>query len=393
MNNFKMTYLLHLLFLVVISCQKKEKNSEFIAYAKPTSSKLVVVDSLVVPLDSVQAFSYDFCLIKDSIVFVFDKQDQLWLWNLKDNSIRKFSKKGNGPGEYILPVAISALDKENIFIVDRQLFKVILLNIEGKFKQSWNIYSSDKINEPATFHTFSRVYKNNDEIFLEYVSRNKKYSMEDEEYYYNTKVLNSFNLNIGKHNYYFPYEKDSPYKQKKFLISPFDPYIDFNGSKYLVVFPHDFRIYIYDRNKELNKVIEHLPYKFPPKVEGTSFNKKEINFSRDYVKYNVKKNAINNSALFLKENQDILIRQYTCPLHKEIPDDINFWRTNYFKQERFIQVIDVAKNKVLEEGLAVPEKLGKMIYAENVNKIIFSNNSKLNENNILYVTKIVRDED
>lgn len=390
----KIFYLL-LLSLIVLtsSCHENNQKEKIATHNTPTQSKLLVIDSLLVPLDSVQSYSYDFCLIQDSILFIIDKQDQVWLWNLKNNLIKRFSKKGKGPGEYILPVAISAFNKDSIFIIDRQLYKVVLLDVEGKFKQNWNIYLSDKENEPTTFHAFSRPFKENGNIFLEYVSRCKKYAMEDERYYLNTRVLTTFNLNKNIHEYFFPYEKDSPYRQKQFFISPFDPHIDFNGSKYAVVFPHDFRIYVYDKNKNLHKTIEQLPYKFTPKPEGTTFNKKDINFSRDYVKYNVKKNALNNNILFLKNSPNVLIRQYTCPLsNSQIPDDINYWRINYFKQEKYLQIIDIESNKIVEEGVQIPEKLGKIVYAEKIDKIIFSSNPKLNEANILYIAKIVKNE-
>lgn len=386
-------YLLFQLFLYACSPNEEAKKKEIRSAGKPSNATLIIIDSLKVPLDSIEIDDYDFSLIQDSILFLIDHQQQLWTWNLQTNAMQMFSQKGEAPGEYIRPVAISALNKDSIFIIDRMLYRVSLFDINGKIKGSWNIYQSDKSHEPVVFYNFSRVYREKGkDIILEYVSRHKKYDMESPKYYENTKVLTSFNLMTNEHHYFISYEKDSPYRQNQFFISPFDPHIDFNGNYYSVVFPHDFRIYIYTANdKILSKTITNIPYKFPPTPEGVPFDKAKINFSRDYVKYNIKKNALNTNALFMKQNPLLLIRQYICPLSNVlIPDDMNYWRTNYIKQDRYLQIVNIENEQVVEEAIEIPEILGKMIYAENEDKIIFNTNSKIGEENVLYITKIVQ---
>jgi len=384
-----MKYLMLLLFVssfLFFACSS-ETNQEKSQKLGISTAKITILDSIQIPLDSSIINDYNFDLFCENILLGIDSQDQIYGFDLTSKKSWKFSKKGTAPGEYLLPVGISILNKDSVFVLDRQLYRLTLYDLKGKTINTWSIHKLDTENEPAVFYTFSNVFKDKNELHLEYTARSKKYEMADPHYYKNTKLLSIVNLQNSKTKYAIPYETTSPYLGDKYLLSPFDPYIAYNKNYYAVVLPHDPYIYIYDRQKKLVRTITDIPYKFPPKPEGVSFRDKDKNFSRDYVKFNIKKNALNKGLVFCTKEPELMLRQYVLPITTDIPDDMNYWRVNYHKQNHFLQAV-TTEGKVIEEAIELPDILGKIVYAESLQKIYFLPNSKKYEKNIIYICKV-----
>jgi hypothetical protein len=66
---------------------------------------------------------------------------------------------------------------------------------------------------------------------------------------------------------------------------------------------------------------------------------------------------------------------------------MNYWRVNYHKQDHFLQAV-TTEGKVIEEAIELPDILGKIVYAESLQKIYFLPNLKKYEKNIIYICKV-----
>ena len=116
-------------------------NEKTINGPKPESGKTVsLLAELVLGLEDAgdeQVFSGTTTLVVDSEgnMYVNDPRDwQVKVFDKSGNLVRKFGKKGSGPGEFNEPVAI-AMGGDDLYIFDTGHKKMIVLTLDGTYKR------------------------------------------------------------------------------------------------------------------------------------------------------------------------------------------------------------------------------------------------------------------
>lgn len=366
-------------------------NKENISFQKLSKAKLHIVDSIAFNADTLFFHHYIINDIENDAILALDENSEIYRLDFNSKGIQKIGKKGKAPGEYIDPVGAYYHNKDSIFISERVTGKVFLYNSAGLFLKSWEVASKDDKNFLPSFMNYFRVIKNKKEFIFEYIGRSgRKYDITNPKYYNEAMYLSVFNIESNKAVHYMPLEKGSPYLGKYYFLSPLDPALGYSQyGYYTLIFAHEDVIYLYDKNKKLLRKIDGKSSYFPI-AKGVPFEQKDKSFGKNYVKYNVKMNALNynSSALFAQNGKIFICKQYEAPvLDDRLPEDLNTLKTTYYKRDSYLQLYDLNGVKQYEDILQ-PRKLKKLIYAKNKNFMLFQAEEKLTEKNILYVAKI-----
>jgi len=158
-----------------------------------------------------------------------------------------------------------------------------------------------------------------------------------------------------------------------------------------VVFPHEDAIYLYSSDGDLIRRIDGRSDFFPA-AKGVSFDKRDSEFGRDYVKYNVKQNAINYLSVHFFESGDsltLISKQYEAPVRDaSLPDDLNTLKFLFYERDSYLQFFSIDGSKIFAD-IKQPRALRELVYAESLDFLIFKSEPKLAERNILYVAKII----
>ncbi len=391
----KYVYLWIFILSLLYACNEQQTNQH--EPDKDTNlpkAQLVVSDSITIRYDTAFIFNYHFDLFSQDYIMGLDAQHKVVLFNKEGAYIKKIGKQGQGPEEYARCTGIYAHSLDSIFVVDRLTSRVLLYNGKNKLCSSWNLYKADTKNEFPSFYNFFSVTSSSTKaknLSFEYLGRSTKaYNMTDKRYYENAQLLSTYSTLDSSCQYSIPYEEESIYLGNQYFLSPLDPAMTkTKKGEFIVVFAHEDKIYWYDAEKKLKKIISGDSKYFPKTAQGVSFEQKDSNFGRDYVKYNVKQNALNHYriASFEEDNQTWIFKQYDAPLKADIPNDMNYLRTNYHKRDTYLQLFNELGERAFEDILQA-EKLGTLVYAQNKDYLIFQPNNSLTEKNILYVAKI-----
>ncbi|MCX7637476.1 MAG: hypothetical protein N2044_06470 [Cyclobacteriaceae bacterium] len=331
---------------------------------------------------------------KSGYIISLANNGQVYLLRSDGSYIGKVGTKGYAPENYYLPVGISTLSPDSIFVADYQSGKILLFNKEGNYVNSWNVIKNDPLNTFSIFYNYLNVYRDTSKrLVFEYLGRSDKYYyMTNPDYYKNARLLTVHlpDLNIYKH--YIPYEEGSPYLGQQFFLSPLDPCINkLPNNFYAVVFAHEDCIYLYNRVGELVRKINGNSGYFP-KAKGVSFSQADKQFGTDYVKYNIKQNALNYltfHSFYTSDFNLVITKQYEAPVHDEnLPDDLNTLKYMYFRRDSYLQFYSLEGNKLFDD-IKQPYRLRHLVYAESFDRLIFKVDPKLTEKNILYVAKLV----
>jgi|GEM_PF-5588336 len=392
--NIRNHSILKLLFFTffIFGCNQSRENTNTQKNISGKIAKLSIIDSITFFTDSLFFQHYVAESFKYGEVLTLDENNEIYLLSNTGKVKGKIGKKGKGPGEYIDPAGAYYYNQDSIFISEYYTGKVFLYNGKGAFLQSWEIASKDLKNTFPTFMNFLSVHKSDTDLVFEYLGRSlRKYNITQPEYYKNAQLFSVFSLKNNKANHYVPFEKGSPYLGNDYFLSPLDPTIGrLPNGYYGVIYAHEDAIYLYDKTKKLVRKIEGNSAYFP-KAKGISYEQKDKSFGSNYVKYNVKMNALNyNSVVSFTDNKNIfLLKQYQAPVHDDrLPNDLNTLKTTHFKRNNYLQLYDLNGNKLYKDIL-LPAKLSRVIYAKSKEFIVFQANDKLTEKNILYVAKIV----
>ncbi len=381
------------------ACSEQQTNqNESDRHTNLPKAQLIVSDSITIKYDTAFIFNYHFDLFLKGYIMGLDAQHEVVLFDKEGTYIKKIGKQGQGPEEYARCTGIYAHSLDSIFVVDRLTSRVLLYDGKNKLRSSWNLFSTDTKNEFPSFYNFFSVIipsAKTKNLFFEYLARSTKvYNMTDKRYYENAQLLSTYSTLDSSCQYAIPYEKESIYLSNQYFLSPLDPAITkTKKGEFIVVFAHEDKIYWYDAEKKLRKIISGNSKYFPKTAQGVSFEQKDSNFGRDYVKYNVKQNALNHYRIvsFEEDNQAWVFKQYDAPLKADIPNDMNYLRTNYQRRDTYLQLFNESGKRAFEDILQ-DEKLGTLVYAQNKDYLIFQPNNSLTEKNILYVAKIVLNE-
>jgi hypothetical protein len=264
------------------------------------------------------------------------------------------------------------------------------------FIKSWQINLSDTLNSFPEYYNNGNLevfYGDLGDLMIEYAGWSIKQNyLTTPDYYEEAKLLSSLTLaDASEIKHYISYPEDSPYRKGQYMLSFFDPFVKrLKNGNYLVLYGHDERLFLYDKEKNLIRVIKCDSKNFP-EPKGVSFEVIDRNFVVDQVKFNYKHNAINylNIIEGLGKFQGNLFKQYQAPMgnNSGVPDNLNAIYSNYYKRDSYLQIFDNEFNKIYNDILQ-PEKLKNLLFVKENGDLIFSPNGKLSEENVLYIAKI-----
>lgn len=382
---------LKVLFLLCTFCKRnwdeKFSSSDF------ANAELIIIDSILLQPDSLLYLYYNMEYFKKGYIVTIDNSGQIYLLGSNGSLINKIGTKGNLPENYSLPVGISFLSIDSIFVADYHSGKIFLFNKQGNYINDWKVIKNDTLNTFTVFYNYLGCFKDSlNNLVFEYLGRSDKlFFITDPLYYRNARLLTIYNPHLNQYKHYIPYEEGSPYLGNEYFLSPLDPRILKLPNKwYAVVFAHDDHIYLYDGHGNFIQRIEGKSGNFP-KAKGVSFAQRDKQFGIDYVRYNIKQNALNYLSLnSFYHNDTILIiaKQYEAPVgDKNLPDDLNTLKYTYYKRDSYLQFYDITGKKIFND-IRQPSRLRQLIFAESFDYLIFRSDPKLTEKNILYVTKL-----
>ncbi len=378
--------------LFILGCNKGP--TDFKKSKSLLKGKIVVIDSIILKPDSVPYLNFFFDRYSDGYFISSDQNGQVYLLDTAGNLRSPVGKKGKGPGEYQRPVGLYAAAIDSIFVAEFYSGKILLYDSDGSFMESWDVVRDDPFNTFATFNNFLSVSSDeNKKLVIEYLGRSdRNNNISSPKYYQEARLVTIFKSESNSYKHIVPFEEGSPYRGNQYFLSPLDPRVTKSkDDQYAVVFPHEDAIYLYSSDGDLIRRIDGRSDFFPA-AKGVSFDKRDSEFGRDYVKYNVKQNAINYLSVHFFESGDsltLISKQYEAPVRDaSLPDDLNTLKFLFYERDSYLQFFSIDGSKIFAD-IKQPRALRELVYAESLDFLIFKSEPKLAERNILYVAKII----
>ncbi len=372
----------------------KSKNIEVVENKEPLNKdqyELCITDSIVAKMDSVRFRFYDFSLMrKNKIIFAQGGRSAGYLMSGKGTMISQIGNLGTNLGEYQGISFKLAHNRDSIFVASHTDGKVFLYNKEGKFIKSWKFKGANlgiAVGSQLSLHR-----NNKNEPVISVVATTKELSYITKEFYEKTFLIASLNLVTEETTTALQYEPESPYKQGLSYLYPAEPcIIQKNNGNYIIAFMVDEIIYEYDKNFKLIKVINPNSDNFP-EPQGVKLEDDQKDIINDVYKYGVRLNANNKSASTLfTQKEGYLVKYYNMPIGDgaNTPKNMNEFNTSTFVEDRKLQIFTTEGKKYCPEIL-LPKKINNLQYAESLDKMYFTSNEKLTENNVIYIAKICK---
>ena len=351
--------------------------------------ELCITDSIVVKMDSVRFYYYDFSLMKkDNLIFAQGRSAGYLITN-SGMVLNKIGGIGNSPAEYPRSEFKLMHNKDSIFIAFYP-GNLLLYNKEGKFVNSWKFKNIRFVSAIGGKLLSSRNSKN--ELIISVASFSRDYDEMATEFYQKTFLMASLNLATEETSTALQYESESPYRQGLSYIYRGDAgIIQVNKAGWLITFGVDELIYIYDKNLKLIKVINPNSDNFP-EPQGVKLADDQKDTRNDLYKYAIRLNANNKlTSTIFTQKEGYLARYYDLPIGDgaNTPKNINEFSTSGFTPDRKLQIFTKEGKKYCPEIL-LPKKVNNLQYAESLDKMYFTSNEKLVENNVIYIAKLCK---
>ncbi len=372
----------------------KSKNIEVVENKEPLNKdqyEFCITDSIVVKMDSIRFYFYDFSLMqKDNIIFAQGAKSAGYLISSNGTMISQIGNIGTNLGEYQDGGFKLIHNKDSIFIASSTIGKVFLYNSGGKFIKSWK-FKNVRLGVAIGDRLFITRNKKNEPI-ISVTANTRDFSDIKSEFYDKTFLMASLNLVTEETITALQYESESPYKLGLSYLTVANPCVNkSNNDNWVLNFKVDELIYEYDKTFKLIRVINPNSDNFP-EPQGVRLEDDQKNYMNDLYKYGYRLNANNlyASTIFTKK-ENYLVKYYSIPIGDgtNTPNNINEFNTGSFVQDRKLQIFTKEGKKYCTEIL-IPKKLNNLQYAESLDKMYFTSNPKLTENNVIYVAKICK---
>ena len=370
----------------------KSKNIEVVENMETVTKdqyELCIMDSIVVKMDSVRFYYYDFSLMKkNNVIFAQGGRSAGYLMSGNGTVLHKIGNIGSAPGEYNTCRFKLVHNIDSVFIAFDS--NILLYNKDGNFVRSWKFKN---VRLGITFGDRLFASKNNkNELIISARAGSKDYSEMTEEFYEKTFLMASLNLVTEETTTALQYEPESPYKQGLSYFYPTSACItQKNKDEWTATFIVDELIYIYDKNLKLTKVINPNSDNFP-EPQGVKLIDDQKDYINNWYKYAIRLNASNKStSTFFTEKEGYLVRYYSLPIGDgaNTPKNTNDFDASAFVQDRKLQIFTKEGKKYCPEIL-LPKKVNNLQYAESLDKMYFTSNEKLVENNVIYIAKLCK---
>jgi hypothetical protein len=139
----KKLFIFLLISLLFFCCRNKESkpiieehngvkiidNPEFPEYSNRNVLRLVFKKELTIPLEGTR---YSINVDEKGNIYAFDLQEgRIEVYDKKGKLVRKFGRKGQGPGEFLNPIFLSISPQNNLFTFDLQLRRIQVFDRQG----------------------------------------------------------------------------------------------------------------------------------------------------------------------------------------------------------------------------------------------------------------------
>ncbi|MCR9015104.1 hypothetical protein [Aquiflexum gelatinilyticum] len=336
----------------------------------------------------------EFGLSDDSLIYGYDMMKAV---------VFKFDQKGNlinqnrfqeGGNEIDLLVIgdVYPVNQDSIFVVENGYGHLLLLDRDLKIKNSWNIMklTGAKIGVGGSNTQVVNFEYIGQDPYITLVAFDRNFLKSGKEFFETSFLAVKINLSNGKFKPLFKYPKESPYREYLFWGDE-SPNILYFDKKYLVTFPMDPNIYIYQEDTEGYEVI---PYegKLNKTAIGVGFGMPQDEFNSNHymqVFHNQNEFYLVSKSLLQKAGHSYFVRVARRALHEKNFDykDLNTFLIQHPGHEFIIQIVDLnsnGKNEIREYKL--PKEYKNFSYIDNDGKIYFR---RTNEDSETYTVDMV----
>lgn len=245
-------------------------------------------------------------------------------------------------------------NKDSIFVYDARFLRLLLMNQDGDVKNYWKLNNIWENGSQSGLGNLLSVHKNDrNDLIIEITGFEANLQYSSKAFFELTNFLHRINLTtktIELQGLKFP--EDSPFRKQLYWTGAFPNVIKSKG-KYIVVYPLDPNIYLYDSNMRIIKEFEFASKNFPKTSGGGNFpSPQERNAALITRKLNGF--SLGLKPTFTVNNDEFLIRVYREPLgdNDNIPDDMSSFMRGGYPVNFYLQLfrLDLENSEILKVG-------------------------------------------
>lgn len=336
----KYHFLSTLAFVLFCSCNNHRDFSE------PNSLNIDVIDKISLEINDAYPSHFNLVSISaDSTLIVgFEGRDnKLFYFDINGNPVRSFNLPTIDQPTGINTLSdVHIISKDSVLLYDGQFLRIVLMNSENEIIDYWSLRDFWDRGTVSANVGIVDAYFSKGELFVEIIAFENTYYITSREFYQKTRLLHRINLSKNQVKSGIGYPEDSPYQRQMFFAG-FSPYISkFNGG-YIVSFPFDRDIYIYNEQMDFSFSLNTSPINFP-KANGQPFNTQQEN---NAVLISRKLNGFGlatKDVLNIEGADRCFIRVYREPLGDvdEIPNDIRSFSSLSYPSTFNLQLFQIS---------------------------------------------------
>lgn len=285
-------------------------------------------------------------------------------------------------------------NEDSIFVLDAQFLGLLLIGKRGQVTNFWRLSKFwPNGNAEIRGKLISVSYNENRDLIIE-LSGSENYHQPSSEFFYEfTNLVHQLNLSASKiQRQGIKYPQISPFSNGLFWTGEF-PNIIKSGGLYVVTFPIDPNVYLYDDNMNYLTYVDGSSENFPSTSGGAKYSSQQ---ERNYALITRKLNGYSLSlkSAFTVNGRTFFIRVFRKPLgdKREIPDDMMTFTAENFKQSFYMQLFEIeyGQNSVRKVGedLLINSSMGNFVGVDSKKNLYFLGNSDTNESPFLLKAKI-----
>lgn len=381
--------LLVFLTAIIVSCNSEPKSQEAFKY----EYKLSIVDSLFLESLPNMVLQVGASEAKETKVFHYHNgSDKILFFDNEGNNINTIQLPG-----ITEPYGINRINDyhyvngDSIFIYDSEFNRILLVNDSSKVINFWDFLGQTyEIGRSANGKIID-VGIVNDDLIIDLNSAMEDHYPSSKEFLESNKMVFSVNLSKMTFRSGVKFPEGSPYRKYLFWNGK-EPDVEKYQNQYLVIFPLDHRLFVYDENFKLVQTVNSQPANFP-KAVGNKFGSFQ---TKDWVKINVKLNALGlrTKNVFTYKDNKVLARVYRAPLgdNPGIPEDMTEFMKKKYVYDFYVQLFFLGKDglwKKMSKDILLPEgKMSNLVHIDSKGMFYFLGKDDDRETEFFYICKL-----
>ncbi len=249
---------------------------------------------------------------------------------------------------------------DSIYVFDGQYNRIVLTGVGIEPYRLWD--SNSGAIGSSLNGLIIEVYKKDCESIMDlvqFVSTNYKSSKDFYEYSHQAV---RYNLTKAEYSSGIPYPPESPYREYLFWNGS-QPYVTRFKDEYLVVFPFDKDLHVYDAEMNYRYAVDSEPKNFPKAVA----NQFQTRQQDDIVRIHFKLNGFNlrTHSVFEYDGRFLFGKVYRAPAgaDSDLPEDMMAFQISGYKPKFYLQLFELTGGKwaKLGDDLLVPEESSNLM--------------------------------